>query len=67
MFMLVWRWINEKSGELYEEWIDCFDTKQELTEAYHNSRMKYIKQINIGRLILSPAISCTWSDIEEKF
>lgn len=67
MFMLVWRWINEKSGELYEEWVDCFDTKQELTEAYHNSRMKYIKQINIGRLILSAAVSYSWSDIEEKF
>lgn len=67
MFMLIWKWINEKSGELYEQWIDCFNTKQELIEAYHNYRMRYIEQINIGRLILSPAVNCTWSDIEEKF
>ena len=67
MFMLVWRWINEKSGELYEQWVDCFDTKQELIEAYHNCRMRYIEQINIGRLILSAAVSYSWADIEENF
>ena len=67
MFMLIWEWMDEKTGFLYEQRIDWFDTKEELIEAYHNARMEYIGYVNIGRLLLSAAVNYTWSDIEEIF
>lgn len=67
MFMLVWEWTDEKTGFLYEQRVDWFDTKKELIEAYHNARMEYIGYINNGRLLLSAAINYPWSYIAETF
>lgn len=67
MFMLVWEWIDEDTGYLYEQSVDWFDTKHELIEAYHNARMEYIDYINVGRLLLSAAVNYSWHDIETLF
>ena len=67
MFMLVWEWVDEKTGALYEQQIDWFDTKEELIEAYYNARMQFIQHVNIGRLLLSAAVNYTWADIEQIF
>ena len=67
MFMLIWEWMDEETGALYEQQIDWFDTKEELIEAYHNARMQFIHHVNIGRLLLSAAVNYTWADIEQIF
>lgn len=67
MFMLVYEWINETDGSLYEQTISWFDTKEELLEAYKKARQTYCYQISIGRLYLSAAINYSWADIERLF
>ena len=67
MFMLVWEWRDEDTGELYEQRIDWFDTKEELLAAYKKAREEYSKMVNIGRLYLVAAINYSWADIEDIF
>ena len=67
MFMLVWEWKDEDTGELYEQRIDWFDTKEELLAAYKKAREEYSKMVNIGRLYLVAAINYSWADIEDIF
>ena len=67
MFMLVYEWINETDGSLYEQTISWFDTKEELLEAYKKAKQTYRYQINIGRLFLSAAVNYSWADIELLF
>lgn len=67
MFMLVYEWINETDGSLYEQTISWFDTKEELLEAYKKARQTYLYQISIGRLFLSAAVNYSWADIERLF
>lgn len=67
MFMLVYEWINETDGSLYEQTISWFDTKEELLEAYKKARKIFHYQVNIGRLILSAAVNYCWADIERLF
>ena len=47
MFMLVYEWINETDGSLYEQSISWFDTKEELLEAYKKARKIFHYQVNI--------------------
>lgn len=67
MFMLVYEWINETDGSLYEQTISWFDTKEELLEAYKKAKQTYHYQINIGRLILSAGVNYSWAEIEHLF
>ena len=67
MFMLVWEWVNETDGSLYEQRIDWFDTKEELLEAYEKARGEFKAWTKMGRLYLSAAINYSWADIETLF
>lgn len=67
MFILIYEWINETDGSLYEQTISWFDTKEELLEAYKKAKQTYHYQINIGRLFLSAAVNYSWADIELLF
>ena len=67
MFGLVWAWVDESDGSLFEQTVDWYRTKEELKEAYHNNRMRFIKHININRLILSPVVEYCWADIDRLF
>lgn len=67
MFMLVWEWINETDGSLYEQRIDWFNTKEELLAAYKEARAQFAEFIKIGRLFLSAAVNYSWADIERLF
>jgi len=67
MFMLVWEWIDEDTGALYEQHIDWFETKEELMTAYVAARVEYVKMVNLGRLLLSAAVNYSWSAIELYF
>ena len=66
-FMMVWDWVDEDNGWLYQQQVDVFDTKEELLEAYKKARAEYKELVNIGRLILSPAIGYSWADIDRLF
>ena len=67
MFMLIYEWINETDGSLYEQAISWFDTKEELQEAYKKAKQTYRYQIDIGRLILSAGVNYSWAEIEYLF
>lgn len=67
MFMLVYEWINETDGSLYDQEIAWFDTKEELLQAYKVAKRTHRHQINIGRLILSAAVNYSWAEIEQLF
>ena len=67
MFMLVYEWINETDGSLYDQEIAWFDTKEELLKAYKVAKQTHHYQINIGRLFLSAAVNYSWAEIEELF
>ena len=66
-FLLVWDWIDEYTFDLYEQRVESYGTKEELLEAKKKAEEKYIYQIAIGRLILSPAIGYSWADIDRLF
>lgn len=65
--MLVWEWIDENDGTLYEQHIDWYDTKEELLKEYRHYRKFYAKQIEMGRLMLSAGINYSWADIDRLF
>lgn len=67
MFMLVYEWIDEDNGYLYDQEISWFDTKEELLCAYKWAKEKFAYQISIGRLLLSAAVNYSWADIEQLF
>lgn len=67
MFMLVYEWMDEENGYLYDQEISWFDTKKELLEAYARARKTHHHAIKIGRLILSAAVNYSWAEIERDF
>ena len=67
MFMLVYEWMDEENGYLYDQEISWFDTKEELLEAYAKARKTFAYQVKIGRLLLSAAVNYSWADIENLF
>lgn len=66
-FMLVFDWIDEDTFDLYETYVETYRTKEELLEAKKRYEEQYKWQVGIGRLILSPAISYSWAEIEQLF
>ena len=66
-FMLIYEWINETDGSLYEQRIEWFDTKEELLEEYKQAKKLYQEMIKIGRLYLYGGIHYCWADIENLF
>lgn len=66
-FLLVWDWVDEDEGWTYQQVVDSFATKEELLEAYQKAREHWREMIEIGRLILSPAIGYSWADLERLF
>lgn len=66
-FVLIYDWVNEDDGYKYEQWVEWFDTKEELLTAYREARKYWAEMINIGRLYLSGAVHYSWADIERNF
>lgn len=66
-FLLVWDWINEETFDLCEQRVDFFATKEQLFEAKKEAEKKFSFEINIGRLLLSPAIGYSWADVDLLF
>lgn len=66
-FLLVWDWVDENDGYRYQQYVDFFDTKEELIEAYKKAKKEYDAHITRGNLYLSPAIGYSWADIERLF
>ena len=66
-FVMIWDWMNEDDGSFYEQRVDFFPTKEQLLEAKKKAEKEYKWHIEIGRLILTPAISYCWADIERLF
>ena len=66
-FMLVWEWMDEDTFELYEQRVEFFATKEDLFEAKKKAEKDFKWQIEIGRLILSPAVGYSWADLERLF
>lgn len=66
-FLLVWDWIDEETFDLYQTQVEYFDTKERLLEAKAKAEKEFDWQINIGRLILSPAIGYSWADFNRLF
>lgn len=67
MFILIFDWVDEETGQNYDNWVYWFDTKEELLEAYKHWRNYYAHMIEIGRLYLSAAVNYSWADIEQLF
>jgi hypothetical protein len=66
-FMLIWEWMDEDTGYLYEQRVDFFATKEDLFAAKKKAEKEYPWQIGIGRLLLSPAIGYSWADVDRLF
>jgi len=66
-FILIWDWVDEDDGSLYEQHADFFATKEQLFEAKAKAEKEFSWQVGIGRLILSPAIGYSWADLERLF
>jgi hypothetical protein len=66
-FILMYDWIDEDNGYVYERNFNAYATKEELFEAKKEVEERYKWQIEIGRLILSPAIGYSWADLDRLF
>ena len=66
-FILIWDWVDEDTGWAYQQDADFFATKEQLFEAKKKAEKEYEYFIQIGRLILSPAIGYSWADIDRLF
>ena len=66
-FILIWDWVDEDTGWSYQQDADFFATKEQLFEAKKKAEKEYEYFIQIGRLILSPAIGYSWADIDRLF
>lgn len=66
-FLLVLEWIDEDTFDLYEQRVESYGTKEELLEAKKKAEETSSYQVFGTRLILSPAISYSWADIEQLF
>jgi hypothetical protein len=67
MFLLIYDWIDENDGCRYEQWVESYNTKEELLAAHEVAREKWAKMVERGRLYLSPAINYTWAEIKQLF
>lgn len=66
-FLLIWDWVDEGDGSLYDQQVEFFATKEQLFEAKKKAEETFSYQVEIGRLILSPAIGYSWADVERLF
>ena len=66
-FLLIFDWVDEDTFEPIAQRIESYGTKEELLEAKKEAEKKYSYQVEIGRLILSPAIGYSWADIDRLF
>ena len=65
-FVLIYDWVNEDGSE-DEQWVEWFDTKEQLLAAYKEARKIWGYEIEINRLYLSGAVHYSWADIEQMF
>ena len=66
-FLLIWDWIDEDTLDLYQQCVDSYKTKEELLKAKKRAEETFSYQVKIGRLILSPAIGCSWATLDLLF
>lgn len=66
-FLLIWDWVDEGDGSLYDQQVEFFATKEQLFEAKKKAEETFSYQVGIGRLILSPAVGYCWADVERLF
>lgn len=66
-FILIWDWVDEETGYLYDQQVDFFATKEQLFEAKKAAEKTFPWQVAIGRLILSPAIGYSWAEVDRLF
>ncbi len=67
MFGLVSEWIDEVTGELFEQWIDWYGTKEELFEKKARVENIYSDYIAMGRLIVYPVVRYDWDELNNYF
>ena len=67
MFGLVSEWIDEVTGELFEQWIDWYDTKEELFEKKAKVEDVFCDHIAMGRLIVYPVVRYDWDELNNYF
>lgn len=67
MFGLVSEWVDEVTGELFEQWIDWYDTKEELFEKKAMVEDVFCDHIAMSRLIVYPVIRYDWDELNNYF
>lgn len=67
MFGLVSKWVDEVTGELFEQWIDWYDTKEELLEKKEIFENTFSDYIAMGRLIVYPIVRYDWDELNNYF
>lgn len=67
MFGLVSEWIDEVTGELFEQWIDWYDTKEELFEKKAKVEDVFSDYVAMGRLIVYPVVRYDWDELNNYF
>lgn len=65
-FVLIYDWVSEDGSE-DEQWVEWFDTKEQLLAAYKEARKIWAYDLEISRLYLSGAVHYSWADIESQF
>ena len=67
MFGLVSEWIDEVTGELFEQWIDWYNTKEELFEKKERVENTFSDHLAMGRLIVQPVVRYDWDELNNYF
>ena len=65
-FLMIFDWPSDTIGMAYVA-IETYSTKEELLTAYEEAKEVFKDQIEENRLIISPAVNYSWTDIEQLF
>lgn len=66
-FMLIYDWMDEDSGYRNDTWVEYYKTKEDLLLAKKVNESLFDWRIKNGSLILSPAVSYSWDEIDQLF
>ena len=65
-FLMIFDWLSDTIGMAFTS-IETYRTKEELLAAYEEAKEVFKDQIKENRLIISPAVNYSWTDIEQLF